>query len=318
MKKETIKIPVRTRSTSFCDPIQFKILQDTEINLTRKRAFDFLEAEPFEGERLVREGHVQHLYDEVCAGRFVWHHVMLALAMLKGRTYRINGQHTCWMRVNIPESQDPGKCMVRQIVYEVPDEDGLRGLYSTFDRNAPRTAQHIGRVMIMGHECGANLPPTYIGGLIAGFRVFWCGNANNAHLRGRMSVDEIVGLIGKNYGQLFGAVGLFYQAHAREAAWVRRAAVLGAMFATFEKSVELSNEFWTPVVSGIGLPEKNDPRYQLRRWIETHTQSSGNALGVKTSTEENYRVCVNCWNKWRSGDTMDIVRTPDSRPKAKA
>lgn len=314
-KKEQVVIPVAHKLNSFCDPIKCKVVNDTEINLTKKKAFEFLEAKSFEGERSVRETHVQHLFDEWVAGRFMWNHVILSMAILDGEYFRLNGQHTCWMRVNIPEDRDPAKLMVRLVTYRVQDSSDLRALYSTFDRNAPRTASHIARVMLMDNAAGEGIPTSYIGKLMAGFKVHFSPKTSKSRLMGH---DEWIGMVSKNYPALFNMVGRFYQIHANENKFLGRAGVLGAVFSTFEKSVRASDDFWTPVCNGIGLSAKTDARWKLRDWLIGHAVSVEAIHSKKTSTEETYRICIQAWNRWRAGENVSMLRPTDTRMKASA
>lgn len=316
LRKEDIKIPVKRKTSTFAAPVRYKVLRDEIINLTKDKAFEFLEAKSFEGERPVRETHVNHLYDEFVGGRFIWHHVILSLAVLDREVYRMNGQHTCWMRVNIPPDQSPGRCEVRSITYRVETSEDLRALYSAFDRNAPRTVGHISRVMLMDTAAGESIPPSSIGKLCAGFKVFFSPAYKNQDRA--MPVDDVVGLIKQNYPQLFNLVGRFNQIHQQEARWSGRAAVVGAQFATFEKNVKESDTFWSAVLSGVGLESKSDARWQLREWLNTHSQSVFLAGNKKTNPEETYRVCLHLWNRWRAGEEVQLVITPSTRPKVKA
>src|SRR3974390_1791789 len=173
MKKDEVKIPVKYRVSSMATPLDYKVLSDKETNLTKKSAYAYLELETFSGERLVREKHVQFLFDEWAAGRFIWHHVLMASATLNGTTYRINGQHTCWMRVNIPEKAEPVSSTVRLVEYQVETIEQLRGLYSTFDRNAPRTVGHVSVCMLQDTHAGRELIKSVISQLVPGFRIFF-------------------------------------------------------------------------------------------------------------------------------------------------
>jgi len=95
---------------------------------------------------------------------------------------------------------------------------------------------------------------------------------------------------------------------------VRRAAVAGAMLATFQKAVKASDDFWGPVCDGVGLEKKNDPRWQLRNFLLTHNQSNVRT-GDLVTAEDTYRICVNLWNHWRKGEEVSTVRTTDQRFK---
>jgi hypothetical protein len=312
--KREFKVTVKKRESSFCDPLVYKIVEDKDINLTIEKAYQFLELETFSGERPVRERHVQFLYDEWVNNRFLWHIVNLAAAKLGDKLYRINGQHTCWMRVSLPAD---AKCPCTERVYSVPDEEQLRNLYASFDRGASRSADHVNKVLLIGSEAGRGIPASYLSRLTNGFRMFFSEDWR----RTPMSPNDIAGLIEKNYSQLFHTVGLFFQIHYEESVPMRRAACIGAMFATFEKNVMASQQFWEPVFNGLGLNDKKDIRYMLRQFISTHVHQIERGFSENGSVigkEDLYRICINCWNHWRAGDVMKALRPTDKRYKAKA
>lgn len=318
MKKQTkdsreIKVPVKQRETSFSDPLKYKILVDQEVQFTKPKAFEFLELKTFEGERAVRERHVQYLYDEWIAGRFLWQNIMLASAKLGQETYRVNGQHTCWMRVNIPDKFEPVKAPIREMLYQVSDQEQLRALYAAFDRNATRSVGHVSKVMLMNTRAANEIPPSYISKLIPGFRIFFAPDwsAYNA------SAPDLVGLIEKSYEQLFNLVGRWFGIHYSDAIFMRRAAVIGAMFATFEKNIKSSDEFWSPVANGLNLKDKTDARWQLRRFLESHGHSIVKGM-EKVSQEELYCVCLNAWNNWREGNAITRCVIANKRPRVRS
>ena len=310
--------PVRlvTKHTSIAEPLEYKIVKDEEVDLTVDRAYKFLEQSTFQGERPVREGHVQFLYDEAVAGQFLWHLVTVASARLDEKVYRINGQHTCWMRVHLDGFK--GKALVREITYKVEDGEQLRALYSAYDRNAPRTTAHVGRVQLIGAGATEGIPDSYIGGLISGYRGWVSGNFKGR--RGRSnSITDIIASIKDRHSDLFNIVGRFFVMHYDDAIFVRRSAIIAAMFATFDKVVKPSDEFWSPIFTGLQLEDKNDHRYQLRRYIESHSHTIGRGKDVITQ-EDLFRVCINMWNHWRAGHRISSVRVPggEERPKVKA
>jgi hypothetical protein len=312
LPKNTVKVPVKHRLATFSDPLEYKIESQKTLELTKAKAFEFLDLLSFSGERSVREHHVQFLYDEWQAGRFLWHNVQLAAARLNGQLYRINGQHSSWMRVNIPDKCEPVKeAIVAERIYIVDSEEQLRNLYSAFDRAAPRSVSHISRVMLIGTDAARDIPYSYLNKLVAGFRVFFAEDWNTANV----NPNQLTGLINKSYCELFNVVGRFFQIHYDEAPRLKKAAVVGSMFATFEKNVMASTEFWGPVWSNVGHSSKSDPRWKLRTFIDSHSQSSQSKTNI--GTEDLYRACINTWNRWRAGDSVDVVRTTDKRLKAR-
>ncbi len=308
-----LKFPVKQRVASLSEPINYEIVSDEMGNLTKERAYQFLELKTFEGERAVREQHVQFLFDEFIAGRFLWHHVLIASAMVKGEEYRINGQHTCWMRVNIEDSKakENRPSNVRFVKYAVERNEDLRALYSAFDRNAPRTVGHVSRVMMMDTPAGRELPNHIISQCVAGFRIFFAEDWQSA----AANPNELVAIINQSYAEVFNVVGHFVSRFRDDNKAFRRAAVTAAMLATFEKSVQASIQFWEPVCSGLQLNEKTDPRHQLRNWLFTHGHTATIKGMEKVNQETMFRVCINMWNRWRKGESVDVVRSPDKRIK---
>ncbi len=313
--EKRIKIPVKQRSASFSPALKYKIMKDEEIAFTKEKAFEFLELKTFEGERSVREGHVQFLFDEYCSGRFLWQNVILASAKLpNGDVFRINGQHTCWMRVNVPEKNEPLGVKARSMTYSVSTEEQLRSLYSAFDRGAPRSTGHIAKVIMLGGKTIEGIPPTMIGLLIAGFKLYF---SDEKWKRERTSINEWIGMIEANYSTLVGLTGRFMSMHLYDCTFAKRSSVMASMYFTFEKNVEASTEFWTAVLSGIGLETKTDPRWQLRKYLETHGHSIMSGLD-RVSQEEALCVCLTQWNHWREGNSVTTVKPVNARPKIRA
>lgn len=304
-REETV-VTVRTPEV-ISDPIKYKVIRDEGIILTKPLAFEFLELDTFPGERQVNERHVQALFNQWAAGRFIWEHVIISTAKWAKNVYRINGQHTCWMRVNVPRDIKPE---VRLIEYEVPDEEHLRALYCVFDRAKSRTPQHIIKASLVGTTTAAELWPSTLGTMAAGFKM-WQWQKDDERL---VEASDIVTLVEGPFNNLFRVVGVAWQELYDQWSPIRRAAVIGAMFATFEVSAKASLEFWHGVGTGLNLPDKSDARYQLRRWLDTHTQSFKAQKPV--SNEETYRVCINAWNRWRKGDkVLTGLRATDKRVK---
>lgn len=311
-----ISVTVRKTQARYAVPLEYKIVEDRKINLTRDKAFEFLEQKTFEGERAVRDQHVQYLYDEFIAGRFMWHQTSIASAVLNGETFRVNGQHTCWMRVNISEAHEPVKADVRQLIYEVKDIEQLKALYSTFDRGAPRTVGHVSTVMLLGTEAAAGIAPSYIKTLLAGYRLF-----ESEDWRKTKRPTELVESIKQKHSAVFNTVGQFLSEVYDHDIFIRRAGVIGAIFATFVKSVKDGTEFWKPVCTGLGLEKLTDPRYRLREFLSMHGQSTVKRARQSVSAEATYRIGIHCWNNWRDNVPIKSIKTPDTslkRPTVKA
>ncbi len=286
--------------------LDYEIASDRRINLTVDKAYAFLELETFQGERNVNERHVQRLYNAFSSGRFMWEHVIIATCKCEGTTYRVNGQHTCWMRVNAPKDIE---APVREMVYTVKDQHGLREIYSTFDQNKSRTSGHIMKALLIGNGASVDLWPSKVGEYAMALR-YWLypGESNN------VSVPDVVELVETKYPELFRQVGLYYQSKYDNYKAIRRKPIMSAMFATFDSAPRTALEFWNPVCDAIGFDSKEDARWQLRRFFDNHSESRNMGKGT-VSAEEIYRVSILAWNRWRKGEKVQSLRPTDKRLK---
>lgn len=309
--KSTPAVQVR-QSKPITEQIEYKIVSDRKINLTSELAYKFLEMETFSGERQVNDNHVQHLFDEFCSGRFMWEQVTIGICRVGDKAYRVNGQHSCWLRVNIKDGKDTS-CIVRELVYEVPDENNLRMLYSTFDQGKSRSNAHNFKVMMMDKSAARDIRASYLGPLATGLKLWlW---EERRHIRAKSGAADLSILIGDQYGQLFKTVGMFYQANIPQYPTLKRASIIAALFATFEASANKAQEFWSVVVSGLGLTEKTDARYMLRKFIDTHSHHISEGK-TPVSQEEMFRVCIQAWNRWRKNEPVLSLRATEKRVKA--
>lgn len=316
-KEPTIK--VKTVGIPHAESIKYRLISDQMINLTKTKAFEILEYDTFSGERPVREHHVQHLYDEWLAGRFLWHQAMVAHGIVMEQqpdgtraphVYRLNGQHTCWMRVNIPKEKEPSVAKVRQLIYECRDMDGLREIYSVIDRNASRTDGHITKVLLADVGAASSIPISYINRLVGGLRVWLWEGQWDRKFKG--NPQEVAALVQVKYPELFRIVGCFFQVKYAEWPPIRRSGTVAALFATFQKAGGDAANFWEAVCSGLNFETKSDPRYQLRVFCDQHSHNVNSKNDV-VSREDLYRICINMWNHWRKGEPVSVVRTTETR-----
>lgn len=292
-----------------------ELIEDKPFELTIDAAFEILELSEFKGERPINNNHVQELYDEMAAGRFRPEHVRLALCKLGDKTYRINGGHTCWARTNMP----PGySCIVRRLIYKVPNDAELKKLYAVFDPSySARGSRHLTQIMLLDTTAGAGFSPSIIGHLANGFK-YWKYGENRTEYR-RIGHNELSEEI-KKHVPLFQAIGAFWPPFVRVPHIGHRQGVLAAMFECYDRRPTMFEEFWKPVCDQLGLTEKTDARHALMTWLQQHMLdiAPGQKKGKITNTEEMYLVCVNAWNRWRAKDLVTgPLRGTSSRVHAK-
>lgn len=291
----------------------YKLLSERKEPFTEKLAIKFLEMETFVGERALRESHVHFLLQEAKRGRFLNSITNLAscVCLWDGKERRLNGQHTCWMKTFMEEKWQP---LVTVLRFEAKTEDDFRALYASFDRGTPRSNANVVNGRLLGTTEFASISQRNLSALAAGLRVWLAPPPSKG-----LAVDEVIDQMqGKHY-RLAMQVGGFLETITPQSAahMYRRAPVIGAMFATFDKAVSDSVTFWTIVRDGS--PVQDHPAACLMKWLMRCAINStdSNTSGPKVGREEMYKCCVNAWNVYRRGDKLKIIRCPEQRVAAK-
>lgn len=292
--------------------LKVDVVSDQTITLNHEKALSYLDLPVFPGEREVTDNHVQFLYDEIRKGTFNPLLVILSTATFNGVEYKINGQHTCWAVVAMPPSFS---LRVREINYRVATAEQLKLLYSTYDRLKARTDGHITKVFLADTEATRDLWMSEVPRLVSAFRHWHVSNAASR----RVTPEQLSAVISREFSGLFRQVALFVQAN-HKMALSRRVPVVAAMFATFDKVPTKATEFWQPVIDGVNLSARSDPRWQLRDALLKALQPGSSTRGSKgmrvLTTEDVFRICLLAWNKWRKGESAAVaLRTPQERPK---
>ncbi len=294
--------------TTSLNKLKYEVLSDKTVTLDHAKAAEYIDLPIFQGERNVTEVWVQRLYDELRRGMFNPLLVILSTAILDGVRYKINGQHTAWATAYMPPSFS---MQVREIHYKVQTAEQIKLLYATYDRLRPRTDAHATQVHLAGTKAAEGLWASALNKYCAAFRLW---HIESDKQRSRFSPEQAAGVIQKEFGELFNRVGNFVQSfHPSDIA--RRMPVVAAMFATFNVVPTKAAEFWKPVLDGIDLSSKSDPRWQLREWLmKSHMRTAG---GKRPYTSEDcLRICLMCWQKWRKGQHMQAPpRQVGERPK---
>lgn len=283
----------------------FKVVSDQLVTLDKAKAEEYLSLPEFDGERKPSEDWVQRLRDEMARGSFVPQSVLLASAWLDDTRYKINGQHTCW--AIFLSTGDPSY-QVREVVYRVDDLKQLKLLYSKFDVGRTRSVGHRLRVLLCDTPELADIPPELVEKIALAIR-FW--QIPGRDERDHYQPEQTAALALKHHLGTFKKVGDYLAELPREHR-PRNQPLLAAMCATFDKAPVKAAEFWTPVLDGVGLPSRTDPRYVLRTLIQNSMlrDSRKHSDGSKESilAEDLYAACIHAWNKWRSGESIKQLR----------
>jgi len=300
---------------------------DRKVDFTRAVATKILEAKEFPGERRLRDDHVIYLNSTMKRETFRAELVRLITCTCKedDLTYRMNGNHTCWALLEMPEDYVcPGKVTLSHYVAKTFED--VRILYTSIDRGASRTRAHVIMARLAGIEQFVDLKREVVRVLSQGYSFYKWANASE---RNKHDGDDVAFLMqGEDKNIVSVMVAYLKTFSVPSVKWLTRAPVMGAMFTTFEKDPEAARLFWDSVREATGFTEVSDPRRKLRDELMTKALMGGRTTrrrgGRKEKnlviSEEMYHWSIHAWNAWRSGKTLQSLRAflgSKERPKAK-
>lgn len=294
-----------------------RIISDEKVNLNHKLATTILELKEFDGERLLRDHHVTYLIQAMERKTFrpEWVKIISCICKEDGVEYRMNGQHTCWARLHVVSDH---KCPVQFIKYEAQTNHDMRILYSSIDRNAPRTKANVINSYIAGTKEYEGISQGTIKTLSEGL-AFWLWESPDE--RKTKDGDVISYLMKTEHYALCLSVAKFYLTH-KGIKHLRRRPVSAALHGTFNKAIQKAEEFWDIVATGVGITETGDPRLKLRNSLLQSSVDTGGGSRTqrkKVTAEEMYRWCIYAWNAWRRDEKLQLLKAPMSlnRPTIK-
>lgn len=300
-----------------------RIVSKEEIALSHEMCNKHLALPAFAGERRVRGALVSDLLNHMRRGTFRPELVALATCRCKeevqtiegetlkaGTTWRINGQHTCWARLQLPASFKLNVIVIRYVAETAYD---MRMLYASFDRGGGRTRQHVIKSYLAGLPAFADFSVKALERAPSGFAHWQWGTAHGGSGRGHDG-DEVAYLMQTQWLQLSSRVMGFLTTHGTsDNDFILRCGVTAAMFATFDKAPSDAARFWEPVATGIGIAKAGDPRLKLRTALVGSSVDGRTTEKRSADREDMYRWCITTWNAWREGRTLNVLRTSDKR-----
>lgn len=304
-----------------------KLTSSAKVELTKAEATRFLEKyHAFEEvDRPLRENHVTYLVKSMIRQQFVSHWVHLMVCVCRepynnepaGTVWRMNGQHTAWARLEMPDGY---RCPVTLDRWTAKTVDDMRQLYATIDRSAPRTKANVIQAWIGGTDEFSGASKSRIKQISAALQYFlW----DTPQERTGHDGDEVAYLMRTEHFDICTKLSRFLADYPnnRDHRHIWRAPVAGAMLATMVKAPCIAAErFWSSVATGTAIDSKNDPRLKLRNALITASiQSSGGTRTGKSMVtgEQMYRWCLSCWNAFREGRELHTIRNPNERPRLK-
>jgi hypothetical protein len=280
----------------------------TRGTLTALKAANFLKLPKFEGERPFRKTWLATLIAEVEQGTFRPESVQIVTCTISGRksTYRMNGQHTAWMVLNMARRQtDFALLGIEFIQYEAKNEDYMRSLYATIDAGAPRSQGNKLISLLAGTPQLATIGSDIIRRLGEGIAFLKWPTHRGVH-----DAKHRAHLMTTDFVKESRMIGEFLRkGRSSESHHMLRASVIAAMYATFSIAPgggqRSAKTFWEGVCSGANLDE-DDARMRLfKELITTAVADRGIGRDKKqVSREHMFRVCQYAWNSFRQGKKL--------------
>ncbi len=273
----------------------------------RAKATEILELPEFVGDRRLNQSHVDGLVRAMQRGTFhaEWVSIITCFLETDGKTYRMNGQHTAWARMEMPDSWP---CEVKCLEYVAKTEEDMRTLYSSIDRSSPRTKANVIDSYLAGTDQFGHLKSRVLRILPQGFSIWlW----HTPHERKRHDGDDVAFLLKTEHFDLAIKVARFMNKQPDTQKCILRAAVVGAMFATFNRAPQIAEKFWAPVGDGLNFDKKSDPRLVLRNWlIQTAVGTGAGSRTDKKKVTQEYmvRACLVAWNAYRQNRPLQVIR----------
>lgn len=223
-----------------------------------------------------------------------------------GITYRANGKHTSRVITEL-NGKTPDDLEILVERYEADTLQDVAQLYATFDQPwSVRNTCDINRAFAGAIEDLHGVPSRIINLAVTGIAIVESNcNAYSTPVEVRAAAlnenAEFVlwlnDMIGKS---------------TKESSYLRRSAVVAAMYATWRKAKKAATQFWTLVLNATG-PEKTSPDRVLNFYLVTHVlrnSKDSKPVGNAETPRSMFCRCIHAWNAWRKGKTTELRYFP--------
>jgi hypothetical protein len=252
---------------------------------------------PSPTERAIDDSRLKWLREAAANGLLV--NFQWTRAELDGELVRMNGQHSSKMLTEL-NGAFPEGLFVHLDTYEVDEKSDLALLFRQFDaRKSARSPTDVSGAYQGLHPALADVPRTIAKLAVEG--VAW----NWRHVEGTMSRS------GDNMYTLFDNATLhpfikwIGELQGIKTPELQTAAVVAAMFSTFEVNMGEAKEFWPRVAKG-GSDEPGDPASVLDIWLERAKTDGQRALNLKPG--HLYQGSIYAWNAYRTGREIKDIK----------
>jgi hypothetical protein len=271
------------------------------VKMTTGLATEFRDMASWKGERPLSDLRLAYLREALAQGTFdspVW-----ARATFKGKTVRMNGQHSAVM---LAEATDIPK--------------GLQAIIKDYDVDS--TAELGELFMRFDHPLGSRHPREQLAALVAssnGVKQDVMKEREGLHRLASGIVFVQAEFVSKHATTMqrnaciqanldFVDFGLGFTRHR----YLRKPATLGAIFTTWSKARRDAHTFWSAVRDETGDPDT--PARLLARTLRELT-GAGSSLTV---SREQYAKSISAWNAYREGASIQrlMYRVGNPMPQA--
>jgi hypothetical protein len=274
----------------------FRYIRTSQVPLTESLAAEFATMPPHKGERPLRQQHVDWLSGKIEAGLF--HPPRWAKAKLKGKTYRVNGQHssTALAQAN---GHFPKGLEVLIDEFECDTDDDVADLFAQFDpAGSVRTPTEVLMAGARQHAELANLSAAAVKHAVQAI-VSLMQHTGDAS--GRVPVEAKRGIVSDNIPFIL------WTTQFTGASRMRTSGVLPALAATYKKNPDAATEFWK-MVREESHPQVDHPTRKLGRFLAliVNGQEFNKKKGKPWTPRAVFVKCIHAWNAYRKGVTTDM------------
>ena len=273
----------------------FTLLKSELLSVTSELAQRVAQMPGSATERPLDDKRIDYLKGEVMAGQATVFHWAIAVRPDESER-RINGQHSSHVLSKL-DGDMPEGLMVNLSRYKVDDERDEILLFRKFDpKYSLRSKGDIAGAYQMMEVDLREVPRAAAKTAAEG--IAW-------YLNRKVGVpvpkgDEVYDLFHQaEYGPFIVWMGNVLTMKTPE---LKKAPVVGAIFATWEKDPEAAREFWHAVSRGGEEFSDKAPTTTLDRWLQ-ETKTPKRRKSPITDTQL-YQGCVFAWNAQRNGKTV--------------
>jgi hypothetical protein len=254
--------------------------------------------------------HVEDLATYGERGTMRWDEVTIDVAKCLwdgGKLVKLNGQHTCRMRLLFPAGAKFPK--VRFRTWLVRTDDELRKLFQQFDRNRVRTPGVIREAGLVGTPEFADLSKGEISKLSAGFRFLALDEGSPLDVDANDPEASAEDMRRRFLPESLRVASFLADAAVHAGSKCNpfsRSPVVGAMFETVLADADMAGAFWDTVLTGLNIKSANDPRGRARSYLLGHVLTIAGGKDDErdpSSQHVMFNVCVAMFNAFAAGES---------------